>query len=84
MIVEAAAISSVQLRTKASDNSTLLIKAQMAPFVHTSSKMDLDWLKLAVSKAIVLKYKSSSSNLKHGGWTLFSEKSPSNYQIHAK
>ena len=56
----------------------------MAPCVHTSSKIDLDWLKLAVSKAIVLKYKSSSSNLKHGGWTLFSDKIPSNYQIPAK
>ena len=56
----------------------------MAPIVHTSSKFDLDWLKLAVSKAIVLKYKSSSSNLKHGEWTLFSDKIQSNFQIHAK
>ena len=84
MIVAAAASASVQLRTKASDNSTLLIKAQMAPCEHKSSKIDLDWLKIAVSKAIVLKYKSSSNNLKHGGWTLFFEKIPSNYQIHAK
>jgi hypothetical protein len=89
MIVAAAESASVQLanlqlRTKASDNSTLLIKAQMAPCEHKSSNIDLDWLKLAVSKAIVLKYKSSSSNLKNGGWTLFSEKIPSNYQIPAK
>lgn len=76
---------SLQVRTKASNNSTLLTKAQMAPSAHGSSKFDLDWLKLAVSKAIVLKYKSSSSNLKQGGSSsLFSEKAPSNYHNHFK
>ena len=74
--------ASLQVRTKASDNSTLLTKAQMAPSAHGSSKFDLDWLKLAVSKAIVLKYKSSSSNLKQAGWAIFSEKGPSNYHNH--
>ena len=81
MIISAAG-ASLQLRTKASDNSTLLTKAQMAPSAHGSSKFDLDWLKLAVSKAIVLKYKSSSSNLKQGGWAIYSEKVPSNYHNH--